>query len=232
MDATVVLARFSSEVSHESERRERAAEELRTRFEARDLDKASALELLDTMAPEASISDRQEAARRLSELSSNEDWDGQDALEAAEEVSRLITGDRIEAVKRIEAAKELTRRHKSGDLDADSALNLMNDIAPGLSINKRREAAGNLISISKSENWNADTPMQAAESTFQLVTGDELNFDKRRDAAVDLVGEGVKRFGGDSFEDRDIDVATEMIKSTFRGDLTTERASDLLGLRD
>lgn len=230
LDAVVVVAKYSSPDSHESARREQAAEELRRRFESRDLDDAQALDLLDTIAPEASINDRREAARRLAELSRTEDWEDGDALEAAEEITRLVTGDHLHAERRLEAAKELVRRSEAGDLDADSALDLMNDVAPGLSINARREAAGNLVRLSRSERWDADTTKQAAEETFKLVTGGDLAIEKRTGAAVELTGEGIKRFGGDSFEDRDVDVATEMIKGALSGDLTTEKVSGLLDL--
>ena len=231
MDAVVVVARYSSPDSHESARREQAVEELRTRFESRDLDDREALDLLDTIAPEASINERRQAAKKLAELSQTEDWDDRNTLEAAEEINRLITGDRIHVERRIAAAKELVRRSKAGDLDADSALNLMNDIAPGLSINERRQAAANLVRLSKTERWDAQTTKQAAEETFKLVTGGDLNIEKRTDAAVDLTGERLKRFGGDEFDDEDIDISTEMIKSAIKGDLTTDKVSDLLNLK-
>ena len=230
MDAVVVVARYSSSDSHESARREQAAEELRTRFESRDLDDREALDLLDTIAPEASINERRQAAKKLAELSQTEDWDDRNTLEAAEEINRLITGDRIHVERRIAAAKELNRRSKAGELDADGALDLMNDIAPGLSINERRQAAANLVRLSKTERWDAQTTKQAAEETFKLVTGGDLNIEKRTDAAVDLTGEGLKRFGGDEFDDEDIDISTEMIKSAIKGDLTTDKVSDLLNL--
>ena len=231
MDAVVVVARYSSSDSHESARRELAVEELRARFESRDLNDADALDLLDTIAPEASVNERREAAKKLAELSRVEDWDDKNTLEAAEEINRLITGDRIHAEKRIEAAKELTRRSKAGELDVGGALDLMNDIAPGLSINERRQAAGNLVKLSKTERWDAETTKQAAEETFKLVTGGDLDIEKRTDAAVDLAGEGLKRFGGDEFEDEDIEISTEMIKSAIKGDLTTDKVSDLLNLK-
>lgn len=116
MDAAVVLARYSSPDSYESTRRERAVEELRTRFESRDLKDREAMDLLDTIAPEAAINTRREAARKLAELSKkleDEDWADRNTLDAAEEISRLITGDRIHVERRIEAAKELTRRYKT-----------------------------------------------------------------------------------------------------------------------
>lgn len=108
----------------------------------------------------------------------------------------------------------------------------MNDVAPGLSISERRQAAANLVRLSQTETWDAETTKRAGEETFRLVTGGELNIERRTDAAVDLTGEGLKRFGGEEFEDEDIDVSTELIKSSLRGDLTTDKVSDLLGLGD
>ena len=231
MEAAVVLARYSSPDRYESARRGQAAEELKVRFQSRDLDDREAMALLDAIAPETSIDERREAARKLAELSQIEDWDDGNTLEAAEEINRLITGDHLHAERRIAAAKELARRSETGDLDAGKALDLMNDIAPGLSINARREAAGNLVRLSQAGRWDADTTRQAAEETFKVVTGGDLDVEKRTDAAVDLVGEGIKRFGGDDFQDRDVDVAGEMIKEVLKGDLTTDKVSELLDLK-
>ena len=228
MDAVVVLAKFSAPDSYEAVRREQAVEELKIRFQSRDLDADRALGLLDKIAPEASINERRAAADNLARLSRADDWDGGNAIEATAELTRLITGNAPDAKKRIEAANELARRSKAGDLEPDDALNLMNDIAPGMSIEERREAAMNLVRLSKSEKWDAETTKQAAEETFQLVTGGELEYEKRRDAAVDLTGEAIKKFGGDEFEDEDVDVAAEMIKQTLSGDLDSDSVSDLL----
>ena len=155
MDAVVVLARYSSSDSHESTQRGQAAEELKMRVQSRELDADHAMNLLDIIAPEASINKRREAAKELARLSRVEDWDGRNTLDAAEELTRLITGNRIDAEKRVKAATELVWRSKSGDLDADNALDLMNDVAPGLSINERIEAASNLVSLSKTESWGS-----------------------------------------------------------------------------
>ena len=232
MGAVVVLAQLSTADDQESERRRQAAEELKMRLAVRELDSDRALNLLNTMAPEASLSERRRAADRLALLSETEEWNERKALDAAEEVTRLITGDGLNVEKRAAAASELSRRAEAGDLDADSVANLVNDIAPELSVNKRREAADNLLRLSKTEDWNAEITKQVAESSFQLVTGGALDYEERRDAAIDLTGEGIKKLGGDSFDDRDVDVATEMIKSSFRGDLTTDKVSDLMGFDD
>ena len=147
MDAAVVLARFSASDSYEAVWREQAAEELKIRFQSRDLDADRALNLLERIAPEASINERRAAADNLAMLSRANDWDDGNAIEAASELTRLITGTAPDADKRIAAANELARRSKAGDLNADNALNLMNDIAPELSIDERREAAMNLVRL-------------------------------------------------------------------------------------
>ena len=208
MDTAVVLAKYSSSDDHEAARREQAAQELRTRFESRNLKDAEALDLLDTVAPEASINARREAARKLAELSEIEDWDGRNALDAAEEINRLITGDHLHAEKRIAAAKELTRRSKAGDLDTDTALKLMNDVAPGLSINARREAAGNLVRLSRTERWDAETSKQAAEETFKLVTGGGLDVEMNAD------GTGVTKLK--SRDNERVNLRNHVLEATYR----------------
>lgn len=229
MEAAIVLARFSTTDSREATLREQAAEELKTQFHSRKLDAERALDLLDEIAPEASINERREAANNLARLS--RDWDGRDTKEAAEELSRLITGNAVDAEKRIAAANELVSRSNAGDLEADDALDLMHDIAPELSINERREAAGNLVRLSKSDRWDSETTKQTAEQTFQFATGGKLELEKRSDAALDLTGEAVKGFSGDSLDDKDVDTATELIKDTVSGELNTDKVSDLLNLK-
>ena len=67
LDAAVILAKFSATDPQESKQREQAAEELKMRFESRELDAGRALNLLGTIAPEASIGDRRELASSLAE---------------------------------------------------------------------------------------------------------------------------------------------------------------------
>ena len=232
LDSAIVLARFSTEDRGEGIQREQATEELKIRFQSGNLDDDRAMSLLDTIAPEASISDRRHAARELVRLSQDDAWDDRNTMKAADELKRLITGDAVNAGERIKAANELARRSKAGDLDTDGALHLLDDIAPEMSISERREAASNLASLSQTERWDAETLKQAAEESYQLVTGSELNYEKRRDAAVDLTGEAIKRYGGDSYDDEDVDVATELIQQSFSGDLDTDSVSDLLNLND
>ena len=230
MDTVAVLARYSAEDSHEGARRKQAAEELQYRMRARDLDSDSAMDLLDTIAPGASINERRAAADELERLS-HEDWDDGKAEAAAEELTRLITGDHLHARERVEAANELVRRSRDGELDSENAFQLVNTIAPGMSLNARRQAAGELVATFDSPGkWTPQKTKRAAEAGYKVMTGGEAKVEKRMEAGVDLVGKGMKRYGGDSFKDRDIDVSTELIKQTIRGEISTNSVSDLLNL--
>ena len=93
-------------------------------------------------------------------------------MEAAIVLARFSTDDSHEAARREQASEELNIRFQSRTLD------LMHKIAPELSINECREAAGNLVRLSKSNRWDAQTTKQAAEQTFQVVTGRKLEIQK------------------------------------------------------
>ncbi len=188
MDAAVLLAKFSATDTQESARREQAAEELKKRFQSRDLDADHALNLLGEIAPDASTDERREVANSLARLSGADKWNDGNTMDAADELIRLIAGDASDAERRIKAAKELAMRSSDGGLDADRTLKLVNDIAPGLSI------------------------------------------DERKDAAVDLTGEAIKKFNSEKYDDEDVDAATELIKRSLSGDLDAEGVSDLLKL--
>ena len=228
MDAAIVLARFSTTEKQESFAREQAAEELTMRFRSRELDAHRALELLNTITPEASISDRREAARNLARLSQADIWDEGNTKEAANELVMLITGDALDAERRINAATELARRSIEGGLDAEGTLNLVNRVAPELSFEKRREAANDFITLWKSEEWDTETTEQLAEKGFQVLTGGELNYEKRQDAVVDIAGESIKTFMGDDYDADEIDAAAEVLKSGLRGELNEDTISNFL----
>ena len=228
MDAAIVLARFSTTEKQESFAREQAAEELTMRFQSRELEADRALELLNTITPEASISDRREAARSLARLSQADDWDEEHTKEAANELVMLITGDALDAERRINAATELARRSIEGGLDVEGTLNLVNRIAPGLSIEKRREAANDFVTLWKSEQWDSETTDQLAEKGFQVLTGGELNYEKRQDAVVDIAGESIKTLMGDDYDADEIDAAAEVLKSGLRGELSEDTMSNFL----
>ena len=145
-------------------------------------------------------------------------------------LASLITGDQPNPGERIEAAHEMVALYEAGDLDAETSLDLMDTIAPGLSINERRQAAAALAKLSSVDDWGAADRMAAASEVFRLVTGVPLDAEGRLGAAVDLTGVGMKIFGtDDKFDDGEIDRATEIIKQSLSGELTTDSLQSILG---
>ena len=228
MDAAILLARFSATEKQESFERGQAAEELKMWFHSRELDVDRALNLLNTITPEASINERREAAINLARLSQTENRNEGNTAEAAHELVMLITGDALDAHRRISAAAELARRSAEGGLDTEGTLDLLRQVAPELSFEKRREAANDLIRLWNAEEWDDETTEQIAESGFRVLTGGELNYEKRQDAVVDLAGEAVKGIMGDEYEANDVDAATEIIKKGLSGELDEETISNFL----
>ena len=188
------------------------------------------LNLLHTVAPELSISERRNAADELSRISADDQWDENETAEGVFYLAAFITGDEPNPGERIEAAHEMVALYETGDLDADNALGLMDTIAPSLGVNERRQAAAALARLSADDDWDDADRMEAASEVFRLVTGVPLNAEERMGAAVDLTGVGVKVFDTDgSFNDRDIDNATEIIKQSLTGELTSESLERILG---
>ena len=106
----------------------------------------------------------------------------------------------------------------------------MDTIAPGLSTNERRQAAAALAKLSSDADWGHAERMSAASEVFRLVTGVPLDAEQRMGASVDLAGVGMKIFDtDDAFDDREIDRATEIIKQSLTGELTTESLQSILG---
>ena len=232
-DAASILARFSTDDAVEGERRAAAVDEIIAQHQSGDVDRARAMDLMHIIAPELSIIERSRALEELAWLSEDDEWDAAETAEAVFYLASIITGDEPNPRERVAAAQELVERYESGDLDADTALNLMDTIAPDLSINERRQAAATLARLAAQDDWSGEDKMLAANETFRLVTGVPLAAEQRAGAAVDLTGMGIKAFdGGDSFDDRDIDNATELIKQAIGGTLTTDSARRILGLGD
>ena len=229
MEATVILARLSTSDAGQSERRETAARELADRFDDGDLDSDRALTLLDIIAPGASVSQRKEAARRLSALSSGGGSKSERSMEAANEVSRLITGHGIDAERRIDAARALAVGLRNGSLDSDRALALMDTVAPETSVETRAHALKSLATDFRGGDWDDEKLADFSEQLHRTTFGHDLNYEERAGAGVELVGEGIKKFGGDSYDDEDVDTATEMIKRALSDDLDANSISDLLG---
>ena len=188
------------------------------------------LELLQTVAPELSIAERRQAADKLAQISADNQWDEGETAEGVFYLASLITGNEPNPEERIEAAHEMVALYEAGDLDAETSLDLMDTIAPGLSINQRRQAATTLAKLSSDGDWDHDDRMNAASEVFRLVTGVPLDAESRMGAAVDLTGVGMKIFDkDDSFDDGEIDRATEIIKQSLTGELTTDSLQSILG---
>ena len=230
-DTASVLARFSASDPVEGEERASAAGEIIEQHRSGNVDSARIADLLHTVAPELSIDDRITAAEELARISADDQWDETETAEGVLYLATLITGEEPNPQERIEAAREMVELYENGSLDADRGLTLMNTIAPGLSINERRKAAAALAKLSADDNGDNYDRMTAANEVFRLATGVPLDAEARMRAAVDLAGVGVKIFDTrDSFDDRDIDNATEIIKQSLTGDLTSESLQVILEL--
>ena len=228
-DAASVLARFSTDDPFAGEARAAAAGEILAYYESGKSEGTRVLELLHTVASEASIEARRRAADELALLAEDDHWSEADALDAVQHLAEVITGEEINAEGRLAAANEMIDRYETGDLNADHALNLLDTIAPGMSINQRRQAAASLARLAADTDWDHSDRMTAASEVFRLVTGVPLDSEQRIDAAVDLTAVGVKIFDTeDNFDDRDIDNAAELIKQAVAGELTTESVNSIL----
>ena len=106
----------------------------------------------------------------------------------------------------------------------------MDTFAPSLSIKERRQAASTPTNPSADGDWDDNDRMRAASEVFRLVTSVPLDAEGYVGAAVDLTGVGMKKFHtDDSFENQDIDTATEIIKQSLTGELTTGSLQGILG---
>ena len=228
-DTASVLARFSTDDPLVGEARADAVGEIIAQYESGDADDARVLDLLHTIAPELSIEERRRAADELARISEAGEWGEAETFAAVQHLAAMVTGDEVNAEERIAAANEMVDLYEAGDLDADRAVNLLDTIAPGLSIDERRQASASLARLSADSDWNDADRMEAASEVFRLVTGVPLNAEGRIDAAVDMTGVGVKIFDTeDNFDDRDIDNATEIIKQAISGELTTDSVQSIL----
>ena len=228
-NAASILARFSTANPIIGEERAAAVGEIIAQYEAGSADSSRVLDLLHTVAPELSISERRNAADKLSRISADDQWDENETASGVFYLAAFITGDEPNPGERIEAAHEMVALYETGDLDAEQGLDLMDTIAPSLGVNERRQAAAALARLSADDDWDDDDRMEAASEVFRLVTGVPLNAEERMGAAVDLTGVGVKVFDtDDSFDDREIDNATEIIKQSLTGELTSESLQRIL----
>ena len=233
--AAVVLARYSTPDDRDAERRADAARDIAWRVERGELNSVEAMSLLHTIAPEFSISQRKQAADRLTGISDNNrgELSPSQRMQVANELTRLVTGHGIDAGQRADAARQMVALSRSGELNADKGSELMESIAPELSIRQRREAFQYLSrQFSRGGDWGPERTKRTAEEGYRLITGSRMQVEERTSAGVELTGEALKRYGGDSYDDESVDRATDLIKETMFGDLTTDKASDILGWGD
>ena len=178
LDAAVILAKLSATDAQESKQREQAAEELKMRFESRELAAGRAFKLLGTIAPKASIGDRRELASSLARLSSADNWNARATMEAGNQLTGLIVGNASDAERRIQAANELARRANDGGLDPDQTLELMSDVAPGVSADVLNESVVDLIGeVIKQSNSDAydEADVDAATEMIKRAYRGELD---------------------------------------------------------
>ena len=229
-DAASVLARFSTSDAVQGERRAAASSAIVAQYTSGDVDEAQILDLLHTMAPELSLSERRQAADALAALSDDGEWDDAETLAAVNHLAGLVTGNAPNPQERIAAANQMVTLYKSGDLTSDNAVSLLNIIAPGLAINERRQAAASLARLAADTDWSDEgAKLAAANEAFRLVTGVPLNAQARLGAAVDLAGIGVKVFSGGSIKDSEVKAATTIIKQGLSGNLTAAGIRSILG---
>ena len=232
LDVAVALTMHSTTDGAEVERRATSAREFVASVERADVDADKALELLNDLAPEASIAKRQKAADKLADIFrySSGELTPQQSMQAANALAEVVVGHGINSERRSEAARDLVRLSHSGGLNVENSTELMNAIAPELSIEARKEALGYLAWQFSRGEWDSDNFERTEEEGYKLISGGELQAEKRIGAGVELVGEGLKRFDGSSYDDESIDQSVAMLKGAISGTLTTASAATILGL--
>ena len=232
IDAAAVLAMYSTTDDTEADKRATSVREMTTYVGRGDMDNDTALGLLAHIAPGASIDERVEAASRLASISDNSDGEltQEQTMEVANELTRLITGHGIDAEQRAGAAREMVRLSQSGELNADNAAELMDTIAPEWSVTERKEALGYLALQFSEGEWDADSAKRTAEEGYTLITGGEIQMERRMEASIELAGEGLKRYGGDSYDDEGVDQAVALTQGAIRGDLNIDSVANILGV--
>ena len=230
IDAAVVLAMYSTTNDTEADKRAASVRDITTYVGRGDLVNDTALDLLDDIVPEASITERERTASRLASISddSGGELTPQQSMQVANELTRLVAGYGLDAELRTEAAREMVRLSKSGDLNANNASELMDTIAPEWSVAERKEALGYLAWQLAHGDWDADSTKRTAEEGYTLIMGSDIQLERRMEAGVEIVGEGLKRYGGDSYDDESITKATDLIKAAISGGLNTDTASNIL----
>ena len=136
------------------------------------LNEEDALEIAKTVDSEVSVT--------LSALS---------PIDTAVVLAMYSTTDDTEADKRAASVREMTTYVGRGDMDNDTALGLLSDIAPGASIDERVEAASRLASISDNSDGELtpEQTMEVANELTRLITGHGIDAEQRAGAAREMV---------------------------------------------
>ena len=108
---------------------------------------------------------------------------GERKMEGAIVLARFSTPNDWESEQRESAARELKRRLDKGDLDADRAAYLLDEIAPGASVSERKMAATRLAELKSADKINF---AEAGNELARLLTGNAVDADKRIGAALEL----------------------------------------------
>ena len=231
IDTAMVLAMFSTTDDAEADRRAASVLAVEEYIGRGGMDNDTILNLLNDVAPEWSISERREAAERLARISADSDGqlDPQQSLEVANELTRLVTGHGIDAERRAEGAREMLRLSQSGELNPANAAELMDTIVPEWSVAEREQALGYLAWQFAHGEWDADSTQRTAEEGYTLLTGGEIQLERRIGSGVELVGEGLKRYGGENYDDAAIDKTTALLKEAIGGNLSSDSVTRIMG---
>ena len=127
---------------------------------------------------------------------------GERKMEGAIVLARFSTPNDWESEQRESAARELKRRLDKGDLDADRAAYLLDEIAPGASVSERKKAATRLAELKSADKINL---AEAGNELARLLTGNAVDADKRMGAALELA-KGIDR--GDLAPGRGLELMT------------------------
>ena len=99
-------------------------------------------------------------------------------MEAGNQLTGLIVGNANDAERRIQAANELARHANDGGLDPDRTLELMSDIAPGVSADVLNESVvdltGEVIKQSNSDAYD-EADVDAATEMIERAFRGELD---------------------------------------------------------
>ena len=226
----VILAIYSTEKDSDSAKRAGAVHGTITHLAGDEINRDTLLSLLNDVAPEASLDARQKALNKLAALSrqSKDPLTNAQSLQVVNELTRLITSHAIDADQRAQSTAEMAHLIQQGELNPDNAAHLAEKIAPEWSIAERREALGYLAWQLIEGNWDAQSTKRTAEEGYTLITGGQLQPERRLQAGVQLVGEGLKRYGGDNYDPESIDTSVALVQQAIAGDIRTDTVSTIL----